>query len=165
MNREDLEGEMEKLHRTSYAWALGCCRRDREEAEDVLQDTYLKILDGRARFAGGSSFKTFLFGVIRRTASEHRRRAWLRRLRLDSWSRSAAGTPEPPAGFEARLSRLPASLAGLAPRQREVLELVFGHDLTIEEASRALGISVGSARVHYERGKKRLRQSLGEKRP
>jgi len=161
----DLEDELEKAHGASYAWALGCCHRDREEAEDVLQETYLKILDGRARFAGDSSFKTFLFGVIRRTAAEHRRRAWLRRLRLGSWSLSAVGTQAPTSGVEALPSRLPALLAKLATRQRQVLELVFGHDLTIEEAARTLGISVGSARVHYERGKRRLRQMLGAERP
>lgn len=161
MNREELEAALEKHHGASFAWALSCCRREREEAEDVLQESYLKILDGRARFAGGSSFKTFLFGVVRRTAAEHRRRTWLRRLRLAAFSRSAP-MAVPPAGLEARLSRLPVALASLAARQREVLELVFGHGMTIEEAARALGISVGSARVHYDRGKKRLRLALGE---
>jgi len=165
MNREELEGEMERLHAASYAWALGCCRRDREEAEDVLQETYLKILDGKARFAGGSSFRTFLFGVIRRTAAEHRRRAWLRGHRLAAWSRSAVGISASAGGVEERRSPLSQTLAKLAARQREVLELVFGHDMTIEEAARTLGISVGSARVHYERGKRRLRRTLGEERP
>lgn len=165
MNREELEGEMERLHAASYAWALGCCRRDREEAEDVLQETYLKLLDGKARFAGGSSFRTFLFGVIRRTAAEHRRRAWLRGNRLATWSRSAVGISASPGGVEERRPPLSQTLAKLAARQREVLELVFGHDMTIEEAARTLGISVGSARVHYERGKRRLRQALGEERP
>lgn len=165
MKREDFEAEMERLHPMSYAWALGSCRRDREEAEDVLQETYLKILDGRARFAGASSFKTFLFGVIRTTAAERRRRRWFRADRLAFWSRSAAAPRPTAATVVEEPSRLSEMLAGLAARQREVLELVFGHDMTIEEAARALGISVGSARVHYERGKKRLRQALAKERP
>ena len=164
MNRAEIEDALERQHPTSFAWALSCCGRDREEAEDVLQEACLKILDGRARFAGGSPFKTFLFGVIRRTAQEHRRRTWLRRLRLTSFSR-AAGTPAPPANLEARLSRLPVALTRLAKRQREVLDLVFGHGMTIEAAAEVMGISLGSARVHYDRGKKRLRRELGEDRP
>lgn len=161
MNREELEAELEKLHRASYAWSLSCCRGDREEAEDVLQDSYLKTLDGRARFAGASSFKTFLFGVVRRTAAERRRRAWLHRLRLAAWSRVRLEVLPASKGIEASSSRLEEALARLATRQREVLDLVFGHGMTVEEAARALGISAGSARVHYDRGKKRLRQALG----
>jgi DNA-directed RNA polymerase specialized sigma24 family protein len=40
------------------------------------------------------------------------------------------------------------------------VELVFYHDMTIEEAARTAGLSVGTARVHYDRGKKRLRSIL-----
>ncbi|MCM3874869.1 MAG: RNA polymerase sigma factor [Thermoanaerobaculia bacterium] len=165
MDREELEGELEKLHKASYAWSLSCCRGDREEAEDVLQESYLKTLDGRARFAGGSSFKTFLFGVVRRTAAERRRRAWLHRVSLATWSRGPVGEPHPPRDAEVRSARLEGALARLSARQRETLDLVFGHDLTIEEAARALGISTGSARQHYDRGKKRLRKTLGESPP
>lgn len=165
MNREELEGELERLHRASYAWSLSCCRGDREEADDVLQESYLKTLDGRARFAGHSSFKTFLFGVVRRTAAERRRRTWLHRLSLAAWSRVPVEAPPSSRGIEARSSLLEGALARLAARQREVLDLVFGHGMTVEEAARALGISTGSARVHYDRGKKRLRQALGEHQP
>lgn len=162
MNHEELEAELERLHRSSYAWSLSCCRGDREEAEDVLQESYLKTLDGRARFAGSSSFKTFLFGVVRRTAAERRRRTWLHRLRVAAWSREPVEESRAPDGVEARSARLEGAMARLAGRQREVLDLVFGHGMTLEEAARALGISAGSARQHYDRGKKRLRQALGE---
>ena len=40
------------------------------------------------------------------------------------------------------------------------MHLIFYQDLTIEETSATLGISIGSARTHYERGKKRLRREL-----
>jgi RNA polymerase sigma-70 factor (ECF subfamily) len=42
------------------------------------------------------------------------------------------------------------------------LHLVFYQDLTIAAAADVLGISLGSARVHYERGKAQLRRHLGE---
>ncbi len=160
MAQADLESELERLHAASFAWALGCCGRNREEAEDVLQASYLKVLDGTASFAGHSSFKTFLFGVIRRTASEHRRRGALRNLLLAKWSRLRPAFPsEDTSGSTERVALLSA-LAKISKRQREVLELVFYQDLTIQEAAETLSISVGSARVHYERGKKRLFERL-----
>ncbi len=52
MDIAELKAELETLHSASFGWALSCCRRDRGEAEDVLQTVYLKILEGKARFRG-----------------------------------------------------------------------------------------------------------------
>ena len=54
------------------------------------------------------------------------------------------------------------SVTQLPRRQREVLHLVFYQDLTVEEASRVLTISLGTARTHFERGKRRLRDILSQ---
>ncbi len=161
----EVESELERLHPASFAWALNCCQRDREVAEDVLQTSYLKILEGRALFDGKSTFKTFLFAVIRRTAAEFRRRNFLRRLKLSRWALwnlapFDAADPEKQAETSQRHEALTLALAKLARRQREVLELVLSHDLTLQEAADTLGISVGSVRLHYERGKKRLAKEL-----
>ncbi len=127
----------------------------------MLQASYLKILEGSARFDGAASFKTFLFAVIRRTAAERRRRDFLRGLRMRGSGAEAApqvDLPDPLAEAQAaeRRSALRRGLARLPRRQREVLELVLSHDMSLDEASRTLGISVGSARTHYERAKRRL---------
>ena len=84
MDRAELEQQLQAHHAASFAWALACCDRDRENAEDVLQTVYVKVLDGKARFEGRAAFRTWLFAVIRRTASSHRRTQWLRRLRFVS---------------------------------------------------------------------------------
>ncbi len=57
--------------------------------------------------------------------------------------------------------RLRGALADLPTRQREVLHLVFYEELTIAAAAELLGIGVGTARTHYERGKAALRLTLG----
>ena len=158
MDRVELERELERLHAASFGWALGCCGRDRDEAEEVLQTVYVKVLEGKARFDGRSSLKTWLFAVIRRTALARRRTRWIRSLAL-----LRLPPPEPVLQQHSEdTKRLIAALRKLARRQREVLELVFYHDMTIEEAGAALRISVGSARVHYTRGKKRLEALLGD---
>ena len=158
MDRAELECELERLHAASFGWALGCCGRNHDEAQEVLQTVYLKVLDGKARFDGRSSLKTWLFAVIRRTALAQRRTRWIRSLAL-----LRLPPPEPVVQQHSdETRRLVDALRRLARRQREVLELVFYHDMTIEEAGRTLGISVGSARVHYTRGKKRLEALLAD---
>jgi RNA polymerase sigma-70 factor (ECF subfamily) len=159
VDHAELQDRLDALHQESFGWALACCRRDRTEAEDVLQTVYLQVLDGRARFDGRASFKTWLFAVIRRTAASERRRSMMRRLLLERQWRpesSVVADAETRLDQDGRVERLTNALRTLAPRQHAVLELVFYHDLTIEDAATVMGVSLGTARTHYERAKKRL---------
>jgi RNA polymerase sigma-70 factor (ECF subfamily) len=166
MNRDGLEGELTRQHPGAFAWALRCCRGDREAAEDALHAAYVRILEGRARFAGRSSFRTWLFGVVRRTALEERRRSWLRLTRLERWfgragaSRQGDGGPIGSLVASETADRLRVALDRLSERQRAMMHLVFYEDLTVQEAAEVLGVPVGTARTHYERGKARLRALL-----
>jgi DNA-directed RNA polymerase specialized sigma24 family protein len=51
----DLETELARHHRAAFGKALACCRWDRTVAEDVLQATYLKVVDGQAQFGSRPS--------------------------------------------------------------------------------------------------------------
>lgn len=167
MKPTDFQGELERMHPASFGWALWCCDHRREEAEEVLQTAYLKVLEGAASFDGNSSLRTWFFSVIRRTAWEQRRRRWLRHQILGRWlARQPTPVPAPDpevvaSGSESSRALLQV-LAGLPARQREVLHLVFYQDLTVEEASRVMKVSLGTARTHFERGKGQLRQMLAQ---
>jgi len=167
MDIAELKVELERLHSASFGWALNCCGRDHSNAEEILQTVYLKILEGKARFRGEASLKTWLFAVIRKTAISEHRRSLLRKLRLTTDPAPATeqvSYEAPAASFErseiqAQFQRALKSLPG---RQQEALHLVFYEDLSLREAAVVMGVSIGSARQHYERGKKRLRESLGQ---
>ena len=171
----ELEARLGELHGESFGWAMSCCAWERADAEDVLQTAYLRVLSGRARFEGRSAFRTWLFGVIRHVAREHHRRLRVHRERADRLAAGAgasaveSGAAEVPEDAVERAQEewmqrrlLLEALDALAPRQREVLHLVFYHDLTVDEAAHVMGVSVGSARVHYDRGKKKLRALLAQ---
>lgn len=157
----DLRDELARVHAQAYGWAVRCCRDDRGDAEDVLHEAYMKVLDGRARFEGRSSFKTWLLGVVRHTAREHARRGWLRVMRLERWWRERDDDTPEPKGDDGRARELRSALGRLSKRQQEVLHLVFYQNLTINEAAEVLAMPVGTARTHYDRGKHRLRELLG----
>ena len=159
--KPDVVAVLAELHEAYFAWALACCRYDRSNAEDVVQQAYVRILDGSAQFGGRSSVRTWVFGVIRRCAQEQRRRAAVRdaltgRIVADVIARIVSPRIDEVLDRERDGAAVRAALRGLSARQREVLELVAYHDLPIEDAAVVLGISAGSARTHYERGKQRL---------
>jgi RNA polymerase sigma factor (sigma-70 family) len=162
MDTDDLKARLECCHQESYGWARFCCRGDRDEASNVLQAVYLKVLEKRAVFDGKASFRTWLFGVIRVTAAEMRRRRVFERLLLVRYHEQQPRNVRPTQVDDAILSDelrtgLRKALAMLPRRQGEVLHLVMYHDLSLQEAADTMGVSLGSARTHYERGKKRLR--------
>lgn len=166
LTRDEIEHELKQLHQQSYAWALACCRRNPGDAEDVLQMTYLKILDGKAQFDGRSAFRTWLFGIIRHTAASKWRnfinhdrllRVFFQRQSETSFAGADSGVE-----YTANTRKLVHVLHSLSQRQREMLQLVFYHGMTIEEAAVTLGIGLGSARTHYARGKRNLAAKLGE---
>jgi RNA polymerase sigma-70 factor (ECF subfamily) len=163
----ELRRELAANHRDAFAWALNCCGRNRADAEDVLQATYIKVLEGRARFQHRSAFTTWLFGVIRLTAAEQRRRHLLRdlvlgRTAVEESLRASLPGPDADLGRAQIRATLEQALAALPRRQREVLLLVFYHELTVEDAARVMSIGVGSARQHYARGKTMLREALAQ---
>lgn len=153
--------QLAALHEEAWRWSLACCNHDREQSMEVLHDVYLKILEGRATFGGRSTFKTWLFGVIRMTARNHRRKVRFTSLFFLPLEDGASATtdPHPHAGTGCR-KVIEKALADLSHRQSEIARLVFFHDLKIEEAATVQGISVGSARQHYARAKDRLRAIL-----
>jgi RNA polymerase sigma-70 factor (ECF subfamily) len=159
MEIAELKAELERLHQASFGWALSCCRHNRAEAEEVLQTVYLKILQGRAVYRGESKLQTWLFAVIRKTAVTERRKHVLRTLISSSRDESCS---QPEIEFERSemQRRFQQALTRLPARQRETLHLVFYQDLSLSEAAEVMNISIGSARRHYERGKKRLREMV-----
>ncbi len=156
------------MHARSFGWALACCEHRADDASDVLQEAYTKVLDGSAKFDGRSSLKTWFFGVVRLTAMEHRRSAvvrWLLPRRAET-ALDPSLAPSAPAEADEALANheaarvIAAALNDLSPKQRAVVHLVFYQDLTIAEAANVMRVSLGTARLHYDRGKKNLHAIL-----
>lgn len=154
--------KLEALHEESFGWAMCCCQHRKEDAEEILQTTYLKVLDKKAIYKEKSAFRTWLFAIIRNTAMDFYRQKENRnrRLQVIRGAFSRAKSEETEESNEEKTVLLIQKLQQLPARQREILHLVFYQDLTIAAASEIMQVGIGTARTHYERGKKRLRQLL-----
>ncbi len=155
MTSVGLEHILQQHHEDAYLWARQCCSFDDDQAKDVLQLVYLKILEGKAKFSGKSSPKTWLFSVIRYTAIDQFKKG-MPMESLDSLQEMGqleTGLDEPRENYENLIKQL-------SPMQAQILLMVFYHHLTLEDCAQVLQVSIGTVRTHYDRGKKRLKQMI-----
>jgi RNA polymerase sigma-70 factor (ECF subfamily) len=160
MHDSNIKSELEQHHNDCYGWALHCCKRDKEMASEVLQISYLKILEKQNTFSGRSEFRTWVFIVIKNTAID----AWKKQRKSIKLICSENNFPD--AGYDAgagyefdrKLEKqfFTEALNRLSERQRQILQLVFYHDMSINQSAEVLNISQGSARKHYYRAKRSL---------
>ncbi len=150
---------LEAIHEQVFAWALSRSGYDRAIAEDLVQQAYVELLTGRARFEERSSLRTFVFGVVQNLANSRFRRVasrmrLLREFANDTQDYHVQAT-EPGENRE-----LWQAVQQLPQRQRDIVELVFCRDMSIAQASSVIGVTTGTGRVHYDRAKKALRAKL-----
>lgn len=153
MNRTQLDNLLKLHHKDAYLWARQCCSFNDDLAKDVLQQVYLKILEGKAELNDEEKAKTWIFSIIRYTAIDQ--------LRKTGKFISIEGDEEI-ADMEEEVDLTDyKAIINLLPRmQQEVILMVFYHQMTIEQSAEVLQISLGTARTHYERGKKNLKKLI-----
>lgn len=150
---------LEAIHDQVFGWALSRCDFDRATAEDLMQQAYVELLSGSARFEQRSSLRTFVFAIVQNLARSRFRRL-ASRIRLVSRFEHEPRAAQADAVIDDSQNDVWRAVHRLPPRQRDVIELVFCREMTVEEASAVMGVSVGTGRVHYDRAKKTLRNNL-----
>jgi RNA polymerase sigma factor (sigma-70 family) len=130
---------------------------DREEAKDLTQDVFVKVLSGAGRLREPERIKSYLFTTAYRRALNARRNADRRRQMLREVN--------PPTTVDSTEEALllDRELRQLSSKQRQALTLRFYGDLTIIEIADAMGISAGSVKVHIARGLRNMKNQLYRK--
>lgn len=144
------------------ALALGAA----DEAEDVVQESFVRAYRALGSFRPGSEFRPWLLTIVaNQTRSAHRSRS----RRADRESRALpdlpAADPAESALARDRLRRLRELLAGLPDRQREVLVCRYLLELGEKETCAVLGLAPGTAKSRAARALRRLRAELAELEP
>jgi RNA polymerase sigma-70 factor (ECF subfamily) len=154
--------------------------RDRETAEDVFQEAWMKVMQGIERYdASRGPFRAWLFRIAANAAVDRRRRDAVRAGdELDApvgdgdgrWAdRLAADEPDPErlGTIHEATRRLNRCLGRLDTRQRTAVLLRHQQGLTYAEISRAMAIPEGTAKTLVHRAVHTLRRAMGrrEERP
>jgi RNA polymerase sigma-70 factor (ECF subfamily) len=151
---ERFEGELDRLHR--FALSL---TRDREEAHDLLHDTFLRAHQGFHGFRSGTNFKAWVFQILVNTFHTRRRRAG--KDNLTGWDPEL----EPAAPDDSIFDRLEgeeilAAIEELPEPFRSTVLLVDREEMRYAEVAQVLDCPVGTVMSRLARGRTLLRSRL-----
>lgn len=168
--REGDRGAFDEIVRRTYVDTYTLAVRltaSEEDAQDVVQEAYLRAWKGIRRFRGEAQFSTWMYRITANTAatvSGKRRRQ--RTVHLDDVAdpveTEVALHPELATENSELMVRLSAALDELPPRLRALVVLKDVYGLSHEDIAEELGISVAAAKVRLHRGRKRMRDLLYE---
>ena len=144
-------------HHADLFGALYLITRDWHEAEEIMQDAFLKVLE---RWEHVSSLADPV-GYLYRTAMNLFRKRWRRASLVLRRTVSLTPRDDEISLLETRLDVVRA-MASLSPRQRAVVVLTELLEFSSEETGRMLGIAPGTVRMHASRGRRALADMLGD---
>ena len=147
-------------HRQVYTQAFRLVG-DRQDAEDVAQDAYLRVFRGLAGFRGDAQFETWLYRIVANAAMSHLRRLG-RFGDVLGEEDTRADAPSSLRLEEQAMDRhaLTAALGALPLSSRVVVILKDVYGLSCQDIGEEIGISEGAVKVRLHRARKRLKDEL-----
>lgn len=144
----------------------------REEAEDIVQEAYLKALRGLPKFRGDSKMESWLYSIVRNAALEH-----LRNRRRSGFGQRASvpsddadqtmieipdTRPDPEeACAQGEIEQMLLSEIGkLDARCRRTVQMCFLNETPYQVAAQSMGVGVSTIKSRIFRGKRLLRKAL-----
>jgi RNA polymerase sigma-70 factor, ECF subfamily len=158
--------ELVRMHQAIAFRVALVAAGDRGDAEEAVQDGFVKAHRALGRFREGAPFRPWLLRIVANEARNRRRsagrRAGLALRAAAAASGDAAPSPEAAALSHERRDELLEALGSLDERDRAVLAHRFFLDLGEEETAAALGVRRGTVKSRTARALERLRAVLEE---
>ena len=132
-----------------------------ELAEDLQAEVFLRMLEGIHRYEDrGWPISAWLYRIARdRTIDVMRRRRNRQQVPLDSWGGWCDG-PEISVGAQLEYEELTSTLDDLTAEQRQVIQMRFLAEMSIQEVAQKLGRTEGSVKALQHRGLQSLARRL-----
>ena len=176
VEREDDKAKNESFARDALPWMNDVYRfalsltRDPADAQDIVQETYLRAYRSWHTFDPDSDCRRWLFTICRNAFLRFRQQGRLEVDVTDADAEALAAAREHRAMIEDGTDRLLASvdlrpaldsaLANLEEPFRSAVQLVDVEDQSYESAAEVLGVPIGTVRSRLFRGRRQLQQSL-----
>ncbi len=140
--------------------------KNREEAEEVAQDVFIKAYKYLADFRGDSKFSTWLYTIVNNTCISFLRKKKLTIHSLDD-ERVFAKADNQDAGFRAdgveqksRHLMVGEAIRRLKPDDASIITLFYKNEQSLEEIALVLGLEVNTAKVRLHRARARLKELM-----
>jgi RNA polymerase sigma-70 factor (ECF subfamily) len=131
----------------------------REEAEDLLQDTWLRIHRSRHTYRPGEQLLPWVYAIARHVRVD----AYRRKRRVTTYESAVEVLPEPPPERSRSAADVPSFeelVAPLPPGQKEVITMLKVAGLSLEQVAEATSSTVGAVKQKAHRAYERLRSLL-----
>ncbi len=149
--------------------------RDREKAEDLAQETFIKVLNAIDRYNPSFKFSSWIFKIAHNTALDHLRKREPQMLSLEgsphaltpdeaeSSALTAVSSDENPEEYASHRElgvELDAAIARLRPEYRTAIILWHHEARPYEEIAEVMGLPLGTVKTYIHRARNELRQHL-----
>jgi RNA polymerase sigma-70 factor (ECF subfamily) len=138
-----------------------------DDAQDVVQDAFLKCWRARDQVGGVCNMRAWIFRIGLNAARDLRRNVWRQRsrplLELEPFVERLGPSPADDLVHKEQLDRLRAALLALRPEEREVFLLRQNTDRTYEEIAQLRGAPVGTVKTQMRSALQKLRRVLQER--
>ncbi len=147
--------EIYDLSKKAVYYAAYAILRNKESAEDVMQETYLKLLEKKKRLREDIDIVAYLVAMAKNAAFDQAKRS--RREQLSEAEEDIGSHSEAPldTGLVAKIRQI------LNPKEADVLLLRAISELTFKEISKLRGVPVGTLTWTYQEARRKVMEALG----
>ena len=140
--------------------------KNREDAEEVAQDIFIKAYRSLADFRGASKFSTWLYTIVNNTCITFLRKKKLEVHSLDNEhvfdlaESQDSGLRANLVEQKSRVNMVNQAIRLLSPDDAQIITLFYKGEQTLEEIALALGIEINAAKVRLHRARTRLKEKM-----
>ncbi|RIW29684.1 RNA polymerase sigma factor [Bacillus salacetis] len=162
MNRPDIETLYQEYHEDVYRF-LACFTGSKDEAEDLTQEVFIKVIKSISRYNGSCTITTWIFSIAKHTAVDHFRRQRFYSIVKDSFFKKITSVNLDPQDLLIHneiKSNIQQAILRLKPSYRTVIILRSINDFSVAETADILNCSISKVKVTYHRALKKLKEDI-----